>query len=150
MKQRMTLCIIHQDGQVLLGMKKRGFGAGKWNGFGGKCTAGEPLVVAAARELKEESGLAAGNIVECGVIDFVYPAHGTHEVYVFRVADHRGLPVETEEMRPQWFAADALPFSSMWPSDAYWLPLLLAGKSFTGEVVFDLHDQILSCNIGTH
>jgi hypothetical protein len=27
---------MHQNENVLLGMKKRGFGQGRWNGFGGK------------------------------------------------------------------------------------------------------------------
>lgn len=34
---------------VLLGMKKRGFGAGKWNGFGGKVQPGETIEEAARR-----------------------------------------------------------------------------------------------------
>ena len=42
--------------RVLLGMKKRGFGVGKWNGFGGKLHANETMVECAARELHEESG----------------------------------------------------------------------------------------------
>ena len=37
-------------------MKKRGFGEGKWNGFGGKVEVGETIVEAAAREVKEECG----------------------------------------------------------------------------------------------
>jgi hypothetical protein len=32
----LTLCMVHQDNKLLLGMKKRGFGEGRWNGFGGK------------------------------------------------------------------------------------------------------------------
>ena len=47
-----SLCIIHQDGRVLLGMKKKGFGAGRWNGFGGKVELNEPIDVAAAREVR--------------------------------------------------------------------------------------------------
>ncbi len=38
-------------------MKKRGFGIGKWNGFGGKIEAGETIEAAAIRELFEESAL---------------------------------------------------------------------------------------------
>ncbi len=34
---------------MLLGLKKRGFGAGKWNGFGGKVNPGEDIVDAALR-----------------------------------------------------------------------------------------------------
>ena len=39
---------------MLLGMKKRGFGTGKWNGFGGKVEVGETVADAAQRELEEE------------------------------------------------------------------------------------------------
>jgi hypothetical protein len=42
---------------VLLGLKKRGFGAGKWNGFGGKVEQGESIRTAAIREMKEEAGI---------------------------------------------------------------------------------------------
>lgn len=35
--------------QILLGMKKRGFGAGKWNGFGGKLEENESNEVGAKR-----------------------------------------------------------------------------------------------------
>jgi 8-oxo-dGTP pyrophosphatase MutT (NUDIX family) len=43
--------------QVLLGYKKRGFGVGKYNGFGGKVEHGESIVASAQRELNEESGI---------------------------------------------------------------------------------------------
>ena len=53
----LTLVLLRKGSRVLLGMKKRGFGAGKWNGFGGKVEAGETVVEAAAREVQEECGL---------------------------------------------------------------------------------------------
>ena len=34
--QQATLLFLVKDGDVLLGMKRKGFGMGKWNGFGGK------------------------------------------------------------------------------------------------------------------
>lgn len=45
----LTLVLVVQPGRVLLGMKKRGFGAGKWNGFGGKVQPGETIEEAARR-----------------------------------------------------------------------------------------------------
>ncbi|RHY63800.1 hypothetical protein DYB30_013281, partial [Aphanomyces astaci] len=47
----------HQgEKQVLLGMKKRGFGEGKWNGFGGKVEVTDKTIEdAAAREMTEEA-----------------------------------------------------------------------------------------------
>lgn len=44
--------------QVLLGEKLRGFGQGKWNGFGGKVDEDDASVVAAAaREIREEANV---------------------------------------------------------------------------------------------
>lgn len=45
----LTLVMVVQPGRVLLGMKKRGFGVGRWNGFGGKVQAGETIEDAARR-----------------------------------------------------------------------------------------------------
>ena len=46
---------IRKDGRILLGHKRRGMGAGKWNGFGGKREDGETMRECAARELFEEA-----------------------------------------------------------------------------------------------
>jgi ADP-ribose pyrophosphatase YjhB (NUDIX family) len=40
-KSTMTLCIIRDGDSVLLAEKKRGFGMGFWNGYGGKLEPGE-------------------------------------------------------------------------------------------------------------
>jgi len=44
-----TLAFIRNGNNILLGMKKRGFGAGRWNGFGGKVDADETILQAAKR-----------------------------------------------------------------------------------------------------
>ena len=58
--------------RVLLGLKKRGFGEGNWNGFGGKKEDGETLRKCAARELEEESGLTVKeeNLKRKGILHF--------------------------------------------------------------------------------
>ena len=43
-KKVLTLVYIRDDENILLGLKKRGFGTGKWNGFGGKVQAGETIL----------------------------------------------------------------------------------------------------------
>ena len=45
----LTLLFVMRPNQVLLGMKKRGFGVGRWNGFGGKVQVGETIEDAAKR-----------------------------------------------------------------------------------------------------
>ena len=141
----LTLCLIQKDGQMLLGMKKRGFGMGKWNGFGGKVGGGETIEEAMRRELREESGLTAIMLEKVGVLDFSWKAKPEDilEVNIFK-ADVSGQPVETEEMVPQWFDIDEIPFESMWADDKYWIPLFLEGKNFKGEFIFDGDNNIVS------
>lgn len=45
----LTLVMIMKDNKLLLGMKKRGFGKGRWNGFGGKVQENETILDAAKR-----------------------------------------------------------------------------------------------------
>lgn len=47
----LTLVLIRKLDEVLLGLKKRGFGVNKWNGFGGKVEEKESICEAAARWL---------------------------------------------------------------------------------------------------
>ena len=103
MKKILTLCIIRKDARILLGMKKRGFGAGRWNGFGGKLHEGESIEDAARREVLEESGITVNALTELGVLDFEFQSDPAKlmEVHVFTVTDFSGEPIETEEMRPQ-------------------------------------------------
>ena len=53
----LVLLINEASQEILLGMKKRGFGVGKWNGFGGKVDPKESIYEGALRELKEEAGI---------------------------------------------------------------------------------------------
>lgn len=69
-KKVLTLCLLCQPPRILLGMKKRGFGAGRWNGFGGKLEQGESIEEAAKREFLEEAGITVGEIDKRGVLEF--------------------------------------------------------------------------------
>mgnify|MGYP001609274800 CR=1 FL=1 len=135
-----TLCLAIKDGKVLLAMKKRGFGMGKWNGCGGKVEEGEEIPIAAAREMREEVGLFAepANISKVGDIKFHFldnPGWNQH-MHVFLVKDWQGEAQESEEMKPQWFDVKDIPFDAMWPDDKHWLPMVLAGKKIEGRFDF--------------
>uniref|UniRef100_A0A3Q1E959 Oxidized purine nucleoside triphosphate hydrolase n=1 Tax=Acanthochromis polyacanthus TaxID=80966 RepID=A0A3Q1E959_9TELE len=141
----LTLVLVVQPSRVLLGMKKRGFGAGRWNGFGGKVQLGESIEDAARRELLEESGLTVDVLEKIGNIKFEFVGETELlDVHVFRADAYNGEPTESEEMRPQWFECDKIPFSQMWPDDSMWFPLLLQKKKFVGYFKFQGHDVILS------
>ena len=139
-----TLCIIHQHPRILLGMKKRGFGAGRWNGFGGKIKNGESIEDATKREMQEESGVEIENLDKVGIMEFEFQNNPEIiEVHVFKTNNFVGEPTESEEMKPQWFHVNEIPFSEMWPDDEHWMPLFLGGKKFKGKFLFGEADIIL-------
>ncbi|MBI5421702.1 8-oxo-dGTP diphosphatase [Candidatus Peregrinibacteria bacterium] len=147
-KKPLTLCLAVDSNRVLLGMKKRGFGAGRWNGFGGKLAPGENIEQAARREMLEEAGVTIGAMERVARMEFEWQGNPViHEVHLFRVDTFDGTPVETEEMRPQWFTHDQIPFDTMWPDDPLWFPLFLAGKNFIAKILFGPEDRILSCEL---
>ena len=45
----LTLAFVRDSCRILLGLKKRGFGEGRWNGFGGKVQKGESIKDGAKR-----------------------------------------------------------------------------------------------------
>lgn len=49
MRKIFSLVFIRKASDILLGLKKRGFGKGKWNGFGGKVESGESILQGAMR-----------------------------------------------------------------------------------------------------
>ena len=124
--------------EILLGFKKRGFGAGKWNGFGGKPHDGETMMQAAIRELEEESRLVAlpENFQQVAYMVFYEVDTLKFESDVFFLTNWRGQERETDEMRPQWFGRDVLPYDVMWADDRHWIPLVLAAKRIKGIVHF--------------
>jgi 8-oxo-dGTP diphosphatase/2-hydroxy-dATP diphosphatase len=129
-------------------MKKRGFGQGRWNGFGGKVIPGESIETAARREMTEEAGIFTKNMEKRGVLSFEFEGNPEIlEVHIFSISDLEGKPIETEEMKPKWFRLNEIPYEKMWPDDKFWLPILLNGKKFTGSFYFRDNDTLLSYDI---
>lgn len=120
--------------RILLGMKKRGFGVGKWNGFGGKLEPDETIEQCAIRELEEESMVKALSVNRRGYLVFkMLDTSKLMRVHVYESYDFCGEAKETDEMRPQWFNEENIPLQSMWPDDTHWMPYFLGGKSFVGR-----------------
>ncbi|MCB9435319.1 MAG: 8-oxo-dGTP diphosphatase [Ardenticatenaceae bacterium] len=125
-----TLCFLLAGERVLLGMKKRGLGVGKWNGFGGKVEPGEDVAQTAVRELYEEAGMtvADADLTPMAWLTFNMPTWDMR-VHVFVARQWQGEPRESEEMQPRWFNVAEIPYDQMWADDAYWLPYLLREQS---------------------
>jgi ADP-ribose pyrophosphatase YjhB (NUDIX family) len=135
-----TVCfVLDGAGKILLALKKEGFGAGKWNGLGGKLKIGEDFKTTAAREIREESALIVRQVdlEEAGAVDFYFAGIAVFKVFIFLVRHYEGEPAETKEMKPQWFSIAGIPYHLMWAGDKKWLPLVLAGKRILAQVDYD-------------
>ncbi len=124
--------------EVCLAMKKRGFGEGKWNGVGGKVEVEETIDHAVAREAEEEIGVKLMGYDKVGVLDFIFvdQIDWDMKVHIYISDKWSGTPEESEEMKPDWYKVENLPFKDMWADDEYWFPLMLNEKRFAGEFKF--------------
>ncbi|HBA84996.1 MAG TPA: NUDIX hydrolase [Verrucomicrobia bacterium] len=144
--ERATLLFVMQDGKMLMIHKKRGLGAGKLNGPGGRLDPGEEPLQAAIRECQEELLITPMGIKEAGELMFQFTnGHAIHG-YVFTATGYEGTPTETDEAIPIWISPDEIPYQKMWSDDRVWMPLMLAGTPFTASFLFD-DDQMLGCDM---
>jgi 8-oxo-dGTP diphosphatase len=134
---RATLVFVVRGGETLLIRKKRGLGAGKVNGPGGKLEPGESPIECAIREVEEELCVTPTGLARTGELRFQFSDGYSIHVDVFRADDCRGEARETDEAVPLWTPLDRIPYDEMWEDDRFWLPQLIAGEHFRGRFVFD-------------
>lgn len=140
--QRATLLFVIRDGRILLIHKKRGLGAGKINGPGGRIEPGETPRQAAVREIREELLTTPLDVHKSGELSFLFLDGLSLHVHVFRAGGLSDPPAETDEAVPVWAPLDGIPFHRMWEDDVFWFPHLLTGTPFRGRFLFD-RDRLL-------
>lgn len=142
-----TLVLIEKGNKILLGQKKRGFAKGTYNGIGGKQDEGETIEQAMIRECQEEIGAIPTVFEQVGYIHFDVWYKGEHsnmQLYIYSCTEYTGKIIETDEMIPQWFDRDNLPYDQMLEDDKLWYEYFLQGKKFIGDVKFDPNMKMLS------
>ena len=137
-----TLCFIVKDGSILLIRKKRGLGAGKINGPGGRIDPGETPEHCAVREVQEELEITPLGLQLRGENSFQFVDGYSLHVYIFTAVDFEGTPTETGEATPFWFPLNQIPYHEMWADDSLWIPHMLKGTYFVGRSIFD-DDEML-------
>ncbi|KAJ0176933.1 hypothetical protein K1T71_006942 [Dendrolimus kikuchii] len=150
LKKLYTLVFLKNNGEVLLGLKKRGFGVNKWNGFGGKVEINESIIEAAVRELKEESCMLVqpSDLRNVGHLEFTFEGDRLMmDVRVFTASTFEGLATETEEMIPKWYKFQDIPYDKMWLDDKYWFQYMLNDKFFYATFHYQGFDKILEHRI---
>jgi mutator protein MutT len=122
---------------------------GRWNGVGGKVEEGETLEQAVVREAKEEINVNARNVWKVAELTFTFPHNPSFNqvVHTYFATEWDGEPQESEEMKPEWYRPQAIPFSDMWADDIYWLPRVIAGELVKGNIVFAEGDKVAEQDI---
>ena len=132
-----TLTFVVRAHEVLLIRKKRGLGAGKINGPGGRVEGDETIAQCAVREVEEELHVTPLDPDKRGELLFQFVDGYSLHCHVFRSERYQGEACETEEAIPLWTPRDAIPFDEMWADDYLWLPRMLDGDTFQGRFIFD-------------
>ena len=145
-----TLLLIIKGNRILLAMKKRGFGVGLYNGVGGKMQEGETIFETMIRETKEEINVKPIDAKLVGIIDFDLYLKGKktiEKVHIFVAHNYEGEVQESEEMKPEWFDINKIPYGKMFDDDLLWLPDVVNGKLVQGNVKFDKNNHTLESKI---
>ncbi|MFZ2125256.1 MAG: 8-oxo-dGTP diphosphatase [Candidatus Saccharimonadales bacterium] len=148
--RQVSLLFLIKDDNILLAMKKRGFGAGRWNGVGGKPDIGEAIEQTAVRECQEEIGVTPLDLKHVATLDFHFPIDKSDfdmQAVVYSCSKWQGEPTETEEMQPAWYKFADIPYDKMWADDKYWLPTVLGGKFVTANFTFDDNDSVANYTV---
>jgi 8-oxo-dGTP diphosphatase len=152
---RVTLCFLLRDGdsgpEVLLGLKRTGFGTGKIVGIGGHVEPGESEAEAVVREVREETGVMVRqeDLADAGVVQFVFPAKPAWDMHtrLFTARRWVGEPEESDEIMPQWFQTGILPVDRMWQDADHWLPVVLEGGRVNVVVTLNSDNETVASSV---
>lgn len=118
-----TLCFVFHGQDVLLlkGAPEKRLWPNQYNGIGGHLEAGEDMVMAARREIKEETGLAVHDLRLRGVVTVDVEREVGVLIGVFSASVNSPELADSAEGRLAWFGVADLPLGEMVPD----VPLLL-------------------------
>ena len=132
-------------------MKKRGFGKDRWNGVGGKVGDKHPETVQEAmiRETEEEISVKVSEFHKVAEITFNWLENPKLDtlVHAFLCTKWDRTPTESEEMAPEWFNINKIPYDSMWPDDKFWLPKILEKLFVKATFSFNENEELVEKNV---
>lgn len=149
-----TLCFLLRSTnvgeEVLLGLKKTGFGVGKVVGIGGHVESGESVQAAICREVAEEAHLDVRPeaLIPAGTVDFVFPAKPEWDMAttVFLCREFAGQARESDEIMPEWHPVADLPVARMWADAIHWLPAFLRGEQGHWRIVLNEDNETVAAS----
>ena len=156
--------------RILLGMKNRGFGTGKYNAFGGKflhdddddgdvTKVKETVEECACRELKEETNIKIPiermKQSKIGIQRFTFEDNIQNEMIVHLFHTDLSSSIEEsyniigcDEITPIWFDNfDLIPFDNMFADDSLWLTTLLSSLSSSSQQEPTTTTMMIQCTL---
>ena len=64
-------------------------------------------------------------------------------VHVFTAKKWENEPIESEEMKPEWFSHSEILFHKMWDDDRHWLPLVLNNQNIQATFIFAADNETI-------
>ena len=136
-----TLLYVMKDDKTLMlyrNKRKKDYHEGKWNGLGGKFELGESPEECAIRELEEESGLIAKNLILKGHLTFpMFDGVDDWYVFVFIVDKFEGELIDSEEGELRWIPNKELKDLNLWEGDQIFIDWLFDDKFFSAKFIYD-------------
>jgi len=142
-----TTCFLHKGDKILLGLKKEGIGEGYYVGIGGKQEKGETLKQTVKRELAEEINVTAIKFRLMATLNFYFiqRKEWNQKVHAFICDKWKGEISGSEEIEPQWFKINALPFDKMWEDALFYLPFIVRNKRVEADFLYNSKDKVVDC-----
>ncbi len=139
-----TLCYLKKDGKTLMlhrVKKENDIHEGKYNGLGGKFEQGETPEECAAREVFEECGLRAKNLILKGAITFPKFSKGEDwYVFVFVIDAFDGEMIVSNEGNLEWVDDRELLNLNLWAGDKIFLKWLDRKDFFSAKFTYENGD----------
>lgn len=126
--KRMNLCYIEHENQWLMllrNKKKNDINQNKWIGVGGKVQPEETPRQAMIREMEEETGLSADNLVFEGIVYFHYDSMEDEKIWVYRCTQFHGNIHECDEGTLEWIPISNILDLELWEGDCYFLKRII-------------------------
>lgn len=135
-----TLCYVKREGKTLMlhrVKRDKDIHQGKWNGLGGKMTAGESPEDCVIREVQEESGLVIESPKLRGVLSFPDFKHAEDWlVFLFTADDFSGSLTDCDEGVLEWIDDENLLNLNLWEGDKYFFEWLKQPKFFSAKFLY--------------
>lgn len=145
-----TLCYIEKDEKYLMllrNVKKNDGSLGKWIGVGGKLEKDEAPDECARREIFEETGLTALNLIPRGVVTFISDVWESEYMFLYSVTEFTGDLCTCDEGELHWIEKSEIFGLNLWDGDRIFLRMMMENSPYFEMKLVYHGDSLNKCII---